>query len=814
MFEIHEGIYNTVEDGINFYKFLDYETRTTNKKITYYNDIYAFDIETSSFKDFDEEELLTQDIEVYNHIKGVKIKITDKIFKEFPGFNITRRELFGRIYFSKVDGISIDSFYHELTSLFPYYFSEDIINPYDQLTRIIEVFNDNAPERIETDNKRALMYVWQIAINGRVIIGRTWDQFIKLLTDISTKLGLNDHKRIIIWVHSLKFEFQFMKDYFKWKKVFAINNRTPIYALTDIGIEFRCSYILSNLSLENVGKSLQKYKVQKLVGALNYDLIRHEKTPLEPQTINYIINDVLVVSAYIKERIEEVNGNITRLPLTATGYCRIFVRNNCLGVKDNRQFKHFRKIIDHLTIDTVEEYQQLTRAFMGGFTHCNAVHACKVLHDVDSFDFTSAYPYALISEKMPMSKSRLVHVKTVDEVLRYNKLYFTIFDVKFENLQPRFFNENYISFSKCNEIKNPIINNGRVVSASLLSTTISGIDFDIIRRVYTWDKIYFKDFRVYIKDYLPKEIILSILELYKNKTTLKDVPGQEDFYTKNKQLLNSIYGMMVTSVISPFFDYDDIEGWTETKRDIKTELDRYNKSKKRFLFFPWGIACTAYVRRNLWSGILAFNGDDKPNAASVNDYIYSDTDSLKVLHADKHKDYIERYNKLVEYKLKKVSEHYNIPFEMFAPKTVEGEVKMIGVWDCETAVNGMYKGPWKCFKSLGAKRYMILTQDDKLTLTVSGVNKKYAIPYILDHYGKENAFTIFNNDLVIPEEHTGKLTHFYLDNCYQGEVTDYLGNTIKYKCKSGIYLEKTSYHFSMELGYLNYLKELRGKIIA
>lgn len=802
MFKICEGSYNTIEDGINIYQLFEYQKKTTSKKITYYNDILAFDIETSSFKDFDEEAYLYQDDAVYNHLKGVKIHIDNNIYKEFPDFNLIRRDLFGRIYFSKIDGISIDSLYNELLDLFPYHFSEDIINPYDQLEKIIEVFKDNAPEKRETDDKRGLMYVWQIAINGRVIIGRTWEQFVNLINGISDKLNLSDDKRLIIWVHNLAFEFQFMKDYFNWKKVFAISSRKPIYALTDNGIEFRCSYILSNLSLESCGKALTRYKVNKLVGNLDYELIRHSETPLTANEINYIINDVLVVSAYIKEAIEECNNDITKLPLTCTGYCRNFVRKNCLGNKDSKQFLKYNKMINKLTISGPDEWRQMQRAFIGGFTHSSTRYSFRTLENVDSFDFTSSYPYALVSEKYPMSKGTKVKINSFDEMKKYLDLYFCIFDVKFINIKPEYINENYISISKCFEIKNAVSNNGRLVGADEISTTISSIDFDIIRRVYRWTDMKIGTFRIYKKDYLPREIIMSILSVYKDKTELKGVTSEdgsiESFYQRQKGLLNSIYGCCVTSVIRSSHEYKEGQ-WVIEHQDEEKELKKYNKSKKRFLFYPWGIACTAYARRNLWSGILAF-GDD---------YIYSDTDSLKVINAEKHMDYINKYNKLVEKKLKKVSEHYNIPFEMFAPKTVKGETKMLGVWDKETE-----EGKWKKFRTIGAKRYMILTHDDKLTITVSGVNKRYAAPYLEEKYGKEGAFSAFTNDLQIPADHTGKLTHYYLDNGYQGEVCDYLGNTIKYKCKSGIYLEKASYNFSMETAYLDYLRTLRGEIIA
>ena len=817
MFSIQENSWYSVKDTLEFNELFDNKTIRTNKQVTYFNDILAFDIETSSFTEEPEEDY--RDVELYKYLKGTKIKVSQQTYKDIPDFNSIRMSLFGRLYFSKSDGIRIDSLYNELMGLYPYYFDEDIINPSDQLERIIEVFEENKPVEEEEPEHKAIMYIWQLAINGRVIIGRTWEEFSLLLHQISSHYDLNPDRRMVIWVHNLSFEFQFMKDLFEWEKVFAISTRKPIYALTKSGIEFRCSYILSNLSLENLGETLTKYKVSKLVGSLDYDLVRHHETPLTDKELQYCINDVLVVSAYIKELIEK-EGDISQLPLTATGYCRNFVRKNCLvGDDKQKQFTKYHEMIRSLKISGVAEYELMNRAFSGGFTHCSTRFACKTLTSVDSFDFTSSYPYVLCSEQFPMSKGEKVKVKNVKELKQYCKMYCCIFDIMFDGIKPKYLNENYISVSKCmNKDFKPltdkqkkelgfVTNNGRLVSSEgKFVLTLTNIDFDIISKVYKLGKVYIGDFYIYKRDYLPKEVIMSILTLYKDKTELKGVEGKEDFYTKGKQLLNSIYGMMVTSIIMPIHKYDNNKGWFIEKKEAEKELKRYNNSKKRFLFYAWGVFCTAYARKNLWSGILAF-GDD---------YIYSDTDSIKAVNADKHMDYINAYNKQVERKLKRVSDHYNIPIDYFRPKTIKGVEKILGVWDKETDQK------WKMFKSLGAKRYMILTADDKLTITVSGVNKKTAVPYIIYKYGIKGAFEHFNDELKIPAEYkdkegkikagTGKLTHYYLDDLMQGEVTDYLGNTVPYVSYSGIYLEKTSYNFSMEKDYLLYLKELRGEV--
>ncbi|MFW3388507.1 UNVERIFIED_CONTAM: hypothetical protein RF648_21200, partial [Kocuria sp. CPCC 205274] len=47
---------------------------------------------------------------------------------------------------------------------------------------------------------------------------------------------------------------------------FNIDNRHPIRACTTDGIEFRCSYMLTGLSLERAAKNLVSHTIQKIDG--------------------------------------------------------------------------------------------------------------------------------------------------------------------------------------------------------------------------------------------------------------------------------------------------------------------------------------------------------------------------------------------------------------------------------------------------------------------------------------------------------------------------------------------------------------------
>ena len=162
-------------------------------------------------------------------------------------------------------------------------------------------------------------------------------------------------------------------------------------------------------------------------------------------------------------------------------------------------------------------------------------------------------------------------------------------------------------------------------------------------------------------------------------------------------------------------------------------------------------------------------------------------------------------------KLRKACKFHNIPFDKVEPVTIKGTAKMMGVWD--------YEGRYRRFKTLGAKRYMVEEQsaltvdgvDYNYSMTVSGVNKKSAIPYMIEKYGEDGIFDAFTNYLDIPPSATGKNIHTYIDYEQTGTLTDYLGNRHTYTTTTGVHLEPTGYTLSLSVMYLNYLMGIRFK---
>ena len=113
---------------------------------------------------------------------------------------------------------------------------------------------------IETTNlpdiKQAYMYTWQMAfyfVEQDIVyylMGRTWESFKEFLNRLKEKLDKKGHS-LVIYVHNLSFEFQFLKGVFTIENdnIFALKSR-KVLKVTIAGVfEFRCSYLHSNMSL-------------------------------------------------------------------------------------------------------------------------------------------------------------------------------------------------------------------------------------------------------------------------------------------------------------------------------------------------------------------------------------------------------------------------------------------------------------------------------------------------------------------------------------------------------------------------------------
>lgn len=645
----------------------------------------------------------------------------------------------------------------------------------------------------------AVMYAWVFAIDGVAYTGRTWSEYEQFRKDLEAKWEISGQRLLYVYVHNLAYEYQFFRRRHRWCKIFATKEREVVYAESMEGIVYKCSYKLTLAGLEYVASDLlHSYQIRKLVGALDYSKPRGPWTPLTEEEWAYIVNDGLILNALIDEyRAAEKNHKLTDIPLTKTGFVRRECREACL-----KSSKDYAPWIKGLRL-TKEQYQQLNQCAGGGFTHSSVWHTEKTLFDVTSYDIASSYPTVMICEKYPMSDfDSDPGVRTEDDLEAY-KDYIWYAQVTLYGVEQTEVSDMTLSVSKCETEGEVEVSNGRILTAEKMTTWITNVDYDVHKDFYHWSNMEIQNFNWSVPGYLPRPIVEKVLEYYRGKTELK---GRDPIaYARSKERVNSIFGMMLTDPIRDTVKYyDQLEddesaiwvGWKSMTPDIEEEIEKYNDNCNRFNWYAWGVWVTAYARRNVTKAIKRIGGD----------YIYCDTDSVKILYADRYAEWFSEYNAEVDVKVAAALLFHGFPLDAAAPNDPKGKPHPIGHFE--------FDGFYKRFKTLGAKRYLYEAEPrDKgklkgnpLYTTVAGCGKSGLAELLFEDY--DSAFDRFADDLHVPAEYTGKLTHTYGDYKINGEMMDYLGQTGAYEELSWVHLAPCPYHLGMDNEFLYWIQQM------
>lgn len=571
---------------------------------------------------------------------------------------------------------------------------EDVICTFDIETSTIKDLKSRK-ESVETYT--GFMYHFQFCINGIVIFGRTWEQFTGFIGFLVDYFQLNKDRKLVIYVHNLSYEFQFIYDFIEFSDIFATEKRKVLRCSNDY-FEFRCSYRLSNMSLGKFIQNTKNTTHAKGVDDLDYRTVRTCQTVLTEKEYGYCYNDVFGLYECIKERLKE--DDYDTIPYTSTGYIRRMAR------KESKKEKSFRKLFNKMKLD-YDQYVLCKKCFRGGNTASSRFMTDIIIDDVNSYDESSSYPYVIVaSPEFPMGKFQWGFIEEEEELYYYNGKFATIGTYSFKNIRLK---DNvpipYIPYSKCEELGNSKYYNGRILKADILTLSLTNIDFEIINKQYDYDDIYVSDFYYARKGLLPKWLRDFVFNLYKEKSHLKvecaknhDDENLPYLYMKKKNEVNSCFGMMVTDIVHQDITINEGE-WIErevTGKDaIEKALNDFYKNRNSFLCYQWGIFVTAIARKQLQKSI------DKIGL----DVVYVDTDSNK--HIGNHDDDIEEINK----EIRQQAIENNVEISCI----VDGHEFTLGVYEQEK--------PYDKFITIGAKKYAY-DQKGKIGVTVSGLNKK------------------------------------------------------------------------------------------
>ena len=629
---------------------------------------------------------------------------------------------------------------------------------------------DIETSKIPTDDDghyEAFMYIWQICIEGNVVLGRRWEELQEFMKNVVNAYKLSEDERVVVYVHNLSFEFQFIQDYFKFVDVFAMASRSILTAKT-AHLEFRCSYKLSNMSLAKFIENTPNTLHYKGVDDLDYETVRTPDTELTEVEYGYCFNDVKGLYECVMELLKE--DNIATIPLTSTGYVRRDCRNAMNKNKNNRKMFLRSRL-------TLLQYKLLRECFRGGNTASDRYLTNLILKIVGSYDLSSSYPFQMIAREYPLGKWNYGVIPDIKTLEEYNSKYCTIARYTFKNIRLR--DEKpipYIPQSKCLALGDDReIYNGRILHADFLTISMTNIDYDIVKEQYEYDEIAVEEYHYSRKGLLPKELRDTIMYYFEKKSKLKGDEEHYYEYMKSKNKLNSIYGMTVTNILNTEIEYHDGE-YTEkkmTEEEMQEALDKYYKNHRSFLNYSWGVFVTAYARRELEDGL---------NIAGL-DTIYCDTDSVKFIgnHDKEFEAYNERLNKECEEKgIRNYTE-------------VNGKRYYMGIFDKEKGYDE--------FITLGAKKYAFL-QNGKLGITVSGLSKKKGA----EELEKKGGLRRFQRNEVF--YNSGRTIAQY----NSAEVHDITVNGCTFSTASNLAIVDTTYTLGITDTMLDIIVRLQGDI--
>lgn len=647
------------------------------------------------------------------------------------------------------------------------------------------------------EHGKGLLYLWTACVFGECYEGRTVEEFRWMCMRLRERLGLNNKKRLVFYVHNLSADFPYIFPYFKWMDAFAANKRSVLKATTGDGFEFRCSYKLTNMSLKKFleleGAPHQKQSGEKY----DYKKLRTPDTDLTIFERYYAACDVLGLWEAIITKLFHDGDNICTVPMTSTGYVRRDCRDACRADKSYRLRFNDQKLTAH-------QYEMLLEAFRGGNTHANREFAGRILEDVWSFDISSSYPAAMLYEQYPCGPFYKVDAKDEDDLDDLiDQGYALLMTIRMKNV----FTMDpipYISMSKrvadftaCQFEKGWSYDNGRVLwEAGWTTMTVTDVDYEILADTYSYDDFEVVECYASQKGPLPLPIRQVISKYFEKKTRLKNVAGQEYYYTKSKNNLNGIYGMMVMALIRDEYSIDFLTGeWEELKAtDVDKEddddkeklheklmrkwekgLSDYYKNRNSFLHYQWGVWVTAYARRRLQEAI-EICGDR---------IVYCDTDSVKFLYDPKIIEQLEELNK----KYQKMADECETTATAL---TEAGEVQTLGLWDKDAV--------YEKFITYGAKKYAYV-KNGNFSFTVSGLGKaaKSELKSIEDFtLGR----TIVNSGRTISEYDDDPRPHYiYVDGR-------------KYEIRSNMAILDTTYTLGVTDEYLDLVDFLGQKYEA
>ncbi len=499
------------------------------------------------------------------------------------------------------------------------------------------------------------VYQWALRFEDTTVVGRRPSELMHVLTKINDVVSKLDHNpKLLCFIHNASYDLQYLKYYlrdtFGEPKMLAIKQH-KILTFTVGRIEFRCSYLLANRSLEKWGNDLN-IEHKKKVGLIDYDII-HTYEDLSVDDWTYMEYDVISLQECITKQMEIYNDTTLTIPLTSTGYVRRQCRKHYKESIKNRKAFLTTRLNEHV-------YSLLLDAFAGAITHGNLRYCGDLVEgNIRHRDYNSHYPTQQICKKAFPIGAYHFYGKDVDldELRPLMKCNTLLLVFQFENAVLKDVRNTAIPYIMSYKVRDGRLSdtlhieedNGRVLAVQGRSELVlTEIDLKWILKQYKFGRTRIKEVYYSKRGYLPKFLRDTVFEAYKNKSEFKylakhetDPDKKRDYALSlmiSKNMLNGVYGCTATRSIRETVTYDyQLKEWKTTEpSDYTKELDKFYSSYNNFMRFQFGVYTTALARDELLTTVEIIGYDN---------LLYCDTDSAFYLSTPEVEERIDAQNK-------------------------------------------------------------------------------------------------------------------------------------------------------------------------
>lgn len=538
----------------------------------------------------------------------------------------------------------------------------------------------------EDDEKKKIAWIYQWSFSypkdeetRYLVYGRKPTQLVSALVKIHKVNELSSEKKIICFVHNLSYDYtyfhKFLEDEFKLRgnTIAVAAHRLINYNMS--GIEFRDSLKIAQKSLDAWAKDLLGRECGKLVGAIDYNKVRYQDTPLCKKDWKYMFRDVVVLDKCINKQLAIHNDKIWTIPLTATGYVRRATKKNFYKHKKTNRMYFLRTALSD------ECYSMCKEEFAGGLTHGNRFYIDETIRvselrkkfndpniTIKHRDFVSHYPSQQITGYCPSTAFRLYYdrkpddpefrLKDLDDAFAQGNCYLAAISIT--NLMIK----DGVTLPYAQECKfrehaltklTMDTDNGRILRMFGSSLVIvNELDLKWLRRQYNFTYTIYKVYtskRGGFPGYITETVKQFMLEKSETKEIVKSLikqgydelsPEVHEAKLQNliaKGMLNAIYGMTATDPVRECFGEDEDGNWGKaelTEDDISDSLINYYASLGSFMSYQLGCWTTALARNEL----LFF-----AEVVGYDHFLYADTDSIFYISTPAIEQKIEAYNK-------------------------------------------------------------------------------------------------------------------------------------------------------------------------